>query len=348
MLETQVQCSEDRPLVTFALFAYNQEKYIREAVEGALAQTYSPLEIILSDDCSGDRTFDLIKELVDEYKGAHKVILNRNEVNLGIAGHVNRIMELAHGELIVAAAGDDISHPNRAEKLFTLWAAHNRKAFSIFSDFIEFHEFGESYTACSEINFYTDFEDFSSSARKAKIKTLGATQAWSRQVFDLFGPINSRLNAEDNIIPFRAMLLGGIIFCHEPLVRYRISMRSSEAINYFDNYREGYLKYHAALALTVSEMIRECDCAANIKNSSVGDLISARESLRERHEKLMLVLEIITSSSKVSLRETYVRAQKLGVSLRWLLFEKVKYIFPSLYKQYWLLRYRGKVRVKWY
>jgi len=48
----------DRPLVTFALVAYNQEQYIREAVEGAFAQTYEPLEIILSDDCSSDRTVE--------------------------------------------------------------------------------------------------------------------------------------------------------------------------------------------------------------------------------------------------------------------------------------------------
>lgn len=47
----------DHPLVTFALLAYSQEKYIREAVEGAFAQTYEPLEIILSDDCSSDRTY---------------------------------------------------------------------------------------------------------------------------------------------------------------------------------------------------------------------------------------------------------------------------------------------------
>mgnify|MGYP005853322247 CR=1 FL=1 len=48
----------DRPLVTFALFAYNQEQYIREAVEGAFSQTYEPLEMILSEDCSNDRTFE--------------------------------------------------------------------------------------------------------------------------------------------------------------------------------------------------------------------------------------------------------------------------------------------------
>jgi glycosyltransferase involved in cell wall biosynthesis len=63
----------DRSLVTFALFAYNQEKYIREAVEGALAQTYEPLEIILSDDCSSDRTFETMREMAATYDGPHQV-----------------------------------------------------------------------------------------------------------------------------------------------------------------------------------------------------------------------------------------------------------------------------------
>ena len=58
---------QDRPLVTFALFAYNQEKYIREAVEGAFSQTYEPLEIILSDDCSSGGTFEIMQEIAAEY-----------------------------------------------------------------------------------------------------------------------------------------------------------------------------------------------------------------------------------------------------------------------------------------
>lgn len=57
---------QDRPLVTFALIAYDQERFIREAVEGAFSQTYSPLEIILSDDCSSDRTFEIIKDVAAE------------------------------------------------------------------------------------------------------------------------------------------------------------------------------------------------------------------------------------------------------------------------------------------
>ena len=54
--------SNTRPLLTFGVCAYKQEQFIREAVEAALAQTYSPLEIILSDDCSPDRTFEIMQE----------------------------------------------------------------------------------------------------------------------------------------------------------------------------------------------------------------------------------------------------------------------------------------------
>ena len=80
----------DQPMVTFALFAYNQEKYIREAVKGAFSQTYEPLEIILSDDCSGDRTYEIMKEMAKEYDGPHRVILNRLDKNIGTIDQENQ------------------------------------------------------------------------------------------------------------------------------------------------------------------------------------------------------------------------------------------------------------------
>jgi len=77
-----------RPLVTFALFAYNQEKYIREAVDVAFSQTYQPLEIILSDDCSSDRTFEIMQEMAAAYVGPHDVRVRQSEVNRGLIDHV--------------------------------------------------------------------------------------------------------------------------------------------------------------------------------------------------------------------------------------------------------------------
>jgi len=59
----------EKPLVSICLFAYNQEKYIKEAIRGVLNQTYENLGIIISDDCSTDNTYVIIKEEVEKYKG---------------------------------------------------------------------------------------------------------------------------------------------------------------------------------------------------------------------------------------------------------------------------------------
>jgi glycosyltransferase involved in cell wall biosynthesis len=113
--QMELPSQQGRPLVTFALFAYNQEKFIREAVEGAFAQTYEPLEIILSDDCSTDQTFEIMQEIAANYVGLRIIILNRNSRNLGVAAHFSEIVERASGEFVVIAAGDDISLPMRTE-----------------------------------------------------------------------------------------------------------------------------------------------------------------------------------------------------------------------------------------
>src|SRR5437867_2275570 len=102
-----MSAASERPLLTFGVAAFNQERFIEEAVRAAFAQTYSPLEIILSDDCSEDRTFDIMREMAAGYKGPHRVILNRNPKRRSIGGHVNRLVEVSKGELIITAAGDD-------------------------------------------------------------------------------------------------------------------------------------------------------------------------------------------------------------------------------------------------
>lgn len=106
---------DERPLVTFALFAYNQEKYIREAIEGALAQTYEPLEIILTDDCSTDGTFTIMEEMAHNYEGTHSIKVRKNSSNKGTLAHVIEVAQEAQGTIFVVAAGDDISLPQRTE-----------------------------------------------------------------------------------------------------------------------------------------------------------------------------------------------------------------------------------------
>ena len=116
----------ERPLVTFALFAYNQEKFILEAVEGAFSQTYSPLEIILSDDCSSDQPYQIMHEMAARYEGPHSVIVRRSLVNRGLGLHFDDVCQTAKGQMLVVAAGDDISHSYRTSSLVSFLLQENR------------------------------------------------------------------------------------------------------------------------------------------------------------------------------------------------------------------------------
>lgn len=213
----------DRPLVTFALFAYNQEDYIREAVEGAFAQTYSPLEIILSDDCSADRTFEIIQEMAAEYRGPHQVRVRRSMPNLGLIKHIDAVAQMANGRIIVMAAGDDISLPHRVDRLAQVFLL-NRSAHAVLSDFEVIGTAAKRDRGLHASRVIPTTE-LLISAGGAQI---GATYAYSRDSFEKFGPIPPGVLSEDRILPFRASLLGEVLYLHETLVKYRISENEAE------------------------------------------------------------------------------------------------------------------------
>lgn len=125
------------PAVTLGLVAYNQENYIRAAIEGAFSQRFSPLEIILSDDCSTDRTFAIMEEMAASYSGPHKVRLRREPANVGTVQHVINVARAAQGDLMVLAAGDDISYPDRAGALYEAWKVTGAAALSSWHDEID-------------------------------------------------------------------------------------------------------------------------------------------------------------------------------------------------------------------
>jgi glycosyltransferase involved in cell wall biosynthesis len=216
-----VDGSGAEPLVTFALFAYTQEKYIREAVEGALVQTYENLEIIISDDASPDKTFEIMQELVRDYSGPHKIILNRNERNLGIVGHVNKVFEISHGEIIVMAAGDDISMPERAQTIVEVFTSQPPDTMCVYSDAWVTDKHGEKIKKNGR-KFVAEYPyNLKSLIESHYPHITGATAAWRRGLMDVFGPINSEVEQEDTVLLHRAILLGRVAYSNKCLVDYR-------------------------------------------------------------------------------------------------------------------------------
>ena len=213
------------PLISFYVITCNHERFIREAVAGALAQTWTPLEVVLSDDCSDDNTFRIMEEIARGYSGPHRVILNRNEKRLGIGAHINRILELCTGEWIVASAGDDISLPERTARLYKEWQLDDCRAGLIYSNLMETHEDGADWY---ELDFMKEpiiFEDssidFTKELRGFRYPIHGASVAYPRRTFDQFGPFWKGVVFEDGILGVRAACTGGIILCRELLVRHR-------------------------------------------------------------------------------------------------------------------------------
>lgn len=231
MIETE------RPLVTLALFAYNQESYIEEAIDGAFAQNYSPLQIILSDDCSTDGTFKIMLEKAASYRGAHKVVLNCNVRNLNIGGHVNLINSMAEGRIVIAAAGDDISVPHRVSTLVDLWLASKKKGVLFHSGFKWILPNGEVVKdiSCGCLRELQSLGDVA----QVNAHVAGCTEGWVPALFQEFGDLHATVVHEDRALSFRALLIGGtILYADAPLVQHRWNIGVSSG--YSDNRQNAY------------------------------------------------------------------------------------------------------------
>ena len=94
--------------VSVLMPVYNGEKYLREAIDSILNQTFSDFELLVINDGSADGTVDIISSYDDR-----RIRLVHNHRNLGLINTLNRGLELASGRYIARMDADDISEPDR-------------------------------------------------------------------------------------------------------------------------------------------------------------------------------------------------------------------------------------------
>jgi len=98
---------------------YNGEKYLREAIDSILSQTFSDFEFLIINDGSTDKSVEIIKSHDDK-----RIRLIDNQKNLGIADVCNLGMSLASGEYVARMDCDDISVKTRLEKQVEFMETH--------------------------------------------------------------------------------------------------------------------------------------------------------------------------------------------------------------------------------
>ena len=202
------------PLVSLCITTYNQQQYVRESVKSAFAQTYSPLEIVIADDCSTDATGDIIQHMVDSYivTGKHAVKFIRNDINIGLARNYEQAFRMASGDLLVTGAGDDISFPDRISEIVRRWQAD-----------------GSSATAFSHAAETIDKNGVPGGLMAAPSfeRPVGAMMGYSKRVVSEFTSLNNGEVFEDDVFSHRAMILGRGLIINKPLMYYRVGSGES-------------------------------------------------------------------------------------------------------------------------
>ncbi|MBC3539272.1 glycosyltransferase family 2 protein [Rufibacter sediminis] len=107
------------PKITVLMPVYNSEKFLREAMDSILQQTFRDFEFLIIDDGSTDRSVEIIQSYTDP-----RISFYQNEQNLGISPTLNKGIHLAKADLIARMDADDLCYPTRLQRQFEYMQAH--------------------------------------------------------------------------------------------------------------------------------------------------------------------------------------------------------------------------------
>lgn len=210
----------EQPLVSFLVLTYNQESFVEDAIKGALSQDYPNIEIIISDDCSLDRTPDVIEKSIGNKTGECTIIYNHNKKNLGLVGNLNKALSLSHGEYIILAAGDDVSLPCR-----TTISVQKIMECNVDSLAMNFQYIDSQGNKLNKMGYEGKEEQLlyylSNYIQGKALFPMGPSRIVSRRLFKDFGMLREDSQTEDTTLTLRALMLNGIALTNQVGVLYR-------------------------------------------------------------------------------------------------------------------------------
>jgi glycosyltransferase involved in cell wall biosynthesis len=109
------------PKVSIVMAVYNGGPFLPESVQSVLGQIHRDFEFIIIDDGSIDDTWRVLNQFAE---GDRRIVLLRNQPNIGVVRSLNRGLNQSTGEIIVRQDADDISHPERIQKQLAFLDSH--------------------------------------------------------------------------------------------------------------------------------------------------------------------------------------------------------------------------------
>ncbi len=208
--------SDSQTLVSIVMPAYNCEKYVVEAINSILAQTYRNWELLVLDDGSKDNTLRIIKEFSQKDS---RIKALPNGKNMGVSATRNRGIELASGEWIAFLDSDDMWKPEKLEKQFEI--VEKEAAEFLFTGSSYINEEGESFKGIFEVPEKVTYKKL----RNQNVISCSSVLV-KKKYFKNIKMEKDEMH-EDYAVWLRILKLGVIAYgVNEPLLIYRISRNS--------------------------------------------------------------------------------------------------------------------------
>lgn len=199
---------------------------MERAVRSVLEQTYSPMEIVLSDQGSVDGTFEIISKLANEYTGPNTVRvlqcpLTENRGMAGLNDHLNWIHTQIDSDIIIMCSADDLNHPERAKYTVEAFKEHNPSYVGTCVQYME----ADCVWKGEQTAYWKDGKPVEGDCFVDPVHNLNmlvgssASSAWARDLWDKYAPLNG-IESQDVLLPIFATLERGLYYVAKPLHAY--------------------------------------------------------------------------------------------------------------------------------
>lgn len=265
----------NNPKVSLIMKVYNGERYLREAIDSILAQTFCDFELLILDDGSTDGSADVVGEYSDE-----RIRFLQNEQNMGLCATQNRALEEAKGTYIAVMDCDDISYPTRFERQTEYLDTHedvimcgsfrNNLIDGVESEFMPIENYTDAtlrFSLCYGNMFFTHSS------------IMFRADAYRKHHL-MYGPAKL---AEDYQYIIKLAGLGKVALLPEKLIAYRIYSQSTSNRRKFEldeqarQIRSDYIK-----TLGIGEKYEMSLICENLEQCGVTDFFEAMEVVAKR------------------------------------------------------------------
>lgn len=216
----------DYPLVSVVCLCYNHERFVREAIESVLTQTYPNVELIVVDDASVDGSVSVVESLVNRHPHIQFI---KNQKNLGNCKAFNIGFRKAKGDFVIDLSTDDVLLPNRIEEGVKKLASSGREYGVQFSDAILINEGGEKVGLHSD-RFPHDTIPTGNIYRNivSRYFICSPSMMIRSELLRQLGGYDESLAYEDFDFWVRSSKITKYIYMPEPLIKRRVLMRSMQ------------------------------------------------------------------------------------------------------------------------